>query len=410
MSVSRRTGRFAGMLQRGVPASLSRMVSGMVVALAAGADGARSAAPVDEWIDKNTGHRVIRLSRREGSNSSFYFHQNPFTAKGDKMVFMGTTQQGRRAFAVDLETLEIERVTDEDCGHQVVAPKRRELFCQKSGGVYAVHLDTHRKRKIGQIPAEWTQGGGFSVNADETRLLGYFAKGIAPFYTKPRSRWFTEIYEAKLPNALYTIEIETGEARVFYRENTWLGHVQFSPTDPTLLMFCHEGPWHRLDRIWLVRTDGGGLRKIHERTVKDEIWGHEFWDPSGKRVWFDLQIPRGKTFYLAGADITTGDQIRYPLTRDQWCVHYNISADGSMFCGDGGGARSVARAKDGKWIYLFRPTGGRLKVERLCSLARHDYRLEPNVHFTPDGKWVVFRSNMHGSSQVYAVEVERRIK
>ncbi len=40
-------------------------------------------------------------------------------------------------------------------------------------------------------------------------------------------------------------------------------------------------------------------------------------------------------------------------------------------------------------------------------LSKHDYQLEPNVTFTPDGKWIVFRSNMHGASHVYAVEVRK---
>jgi hypothetical protein len=31
-----------------------------------------------EWIDRDTHHRVIRLTRREGNNLSFYFHNNPF--------------------------------------------------------------------------------------------------------------------------------------------------------------------------------------------------------------------------------------------------------------------------------------------------------------------------------------------
>jgi inosine-uridine nucleoside N-ribohydrolase len=141
--------------------------------------------------------------------------------------------------------------------------------------------------------------------------------------------------------------------------------------------------------------------------VEREIAGHEFWSPDGKRVWFDLQIPRGETFFLAGADAETGEEVRYALTRDQWSVHYNISPDGSLFCGDGGSEDSVAGAKDGKWIYLFRPDSDRLRAERLCSLATHDYDLEPNVHFTPDARWVVFRANMHGPSQVYAVEIQR---
>jgi oligogalacturonide lyase len=48
-----------------------------------------------------------------------------------------------------------------------------------------------------------------------------------------------------------------------------------------------------------------------------------------------------------------------------------------------------------------------LKAERLVDLSKHDYNLEPNVTFTPDGKWIVFRSNMHGPSHVYMTEVAK---
>ncbi|MFO0969971.1 MAG: hypothetical protein U0793_30840 [Gemmataceae bacterium] len=53
-------------------------------------------------------------------------------------------------------------------------------------------------------------------------------------------------------------------------------------------------------------------------------------------------------------------------------------------------------------------TVGKLAVEKLADLSKHDYRLEPNVTITPDNKWVVFRSNMHGPTHVYAVEVAKR--
>jgi oligogalacturonide lyase len=86
-------------------------------------------------------------------------------------------------------------------------------------------------------------------------------------------------------------------------------------------------------------------------------------------------------------------------------VHFNASGDGKLFAGDGGGPRSVAAPGNGQWIYLFRPEKGALKTERLVNLAAHDYSLEPNVSFTPDQKWIVFRSNIYGETHVYAVEV-----
>src|SRR5882672_2056513 len=42
----------------------------------------------NEWIDKTTGHRIIKLTRRPGNNMSFYFHNDPFA--GNQMIFYGT--------------------------------------------------------------------------------------------------------------------------------------------------------------------------------------------------------------------------------------------------------------------------------------------------------------------------------
>lgn len=389
---------------------------------ALGAAAPPSSTPPDEYIDRETGHKVIRLSRREGDNGCFYFHQNSFTARGDKMVFRGSTPNGWRAFTVDLKTLEVRQITDCACGHPVVAPKRRELFYMKGDTVRATHLDTRKTREIATVPAHYKYGRGLSVNADETLLAGCYAQGESKYRHLPKRELLQTLFKAGLPNALYTIEIKTGKINEFHKLKVWFGHVQFSPTNPTLLSFCHEGPERKLDRIWLARVDGTGIRKIRERTVKGELVTHEFWDPDGKRIWFDLQFPRqtggsafggvaawarGPHYYLACNDIETGQELRYGLPARAYSWHYNVSADGKLLCG-GGEGRDPFKGNVGKWIYLFRPQGEGMKVERLCNLAGHDYASAPNVRFTPDGKWVVFQSKMHGRSQVYAVEVQRR--
>jgi oligogalacturonide lyase len=250
-----------------------------------------------------------------------------------------------------------------------------------------------------------------TVNADTTQVAGTFSEPGGPEIDRsgPKSQWFEKVFEAKRPQWLYTIEVATGRTNAFYRYEGWLNHLQFSPSDPRLLMFCHEGPWHKLDRIWHIRTDGAGLRLMHARTVPMEIAGHEFWSPDGKTVWFDLQLPRGGKFFLAGVEVASGKEIRYPIERDQWSVHYNVTWDGKLFAGDGGASNMVAHASNGKWIRLFTPQpDGTLRAEKLVNMGKHDYLLEPNVNFTPDGKWIVFRGNFAGSPQVYAVEVAPR--
>ena len=172
--------------------------------------------------------------------------------------------------------------------------------------------------------------------------------------------------------------------KTIHKANDWLNHLLFSPTDPTLLMFCHEGPWHKVDRIWTIRTDGTQLKKIHTRTMAMEIFGHEFWSADGKTIWYDLQTPRGEDFWLAGYHVDTGERTWYHLQRDEWSIHFNVTRDGTLFCGDGGDPGQVARAKDGQWIYLFRPEmlanrgledktfvqPGVLRAERLVNMSQ----------------------------------------
>ncbi|MBS1812277.1 MAG: oligogalacturonate lyase [Acidobacteria bacterium] len=392
---------------------------------------AQSEPPTD-WNDSDTGHRVIRLSREAGS-ASLYFHQNAYSPDGKKLII--TTPTGLST--INLQTRAIEKVVEGRVNVIVTGRKSGEVYYIKNGAVFATHLDTKSTREIAKLPP---RGSIASVNADETLLLGSLTEtATQSAYNAPspnerpdgKSLTFAEQKEVRLnarleqriPMAIFTINTKTGEMKTVHRATDWLNHLQFSPTDPNLIMFCHEGPWHKVDRIWTIRTDGSNLTKVHTRTMNMEIAGHEFFSADGKTIWYDLQTPRGEDFWVAGWEIATGARTYYHLQRDEWSVHFNVSPDGKLFAGDGGDNEMVAHAKDGKWIYLFRPNTipdvagikapnakdlinpGFFQAERLVNMARHDYRLEPNVTFTPDMKWIVFRSNMHGATHVYAVEI-----
>src|SRR5713226_6926614 len=60
-----------------------------------------------EWIDPDTGHRVIRLSDEPGSQS-LYFHQNAYTPDGEKLII--TTPTGLST--INLKTRAIEKVVE----------------------------------------------------------------------------------------------------------------------------------------------------------------------------------------------------------------------------------------------------------------------------------------------------------
>jgi oligogalacturonide lyase len=402
--------------------------------------------PPTDWIDPDTGHRIIRLSREPGSES-LYFHQNAYTTEGDKLII--TTPTG--VSTINLKTREIEKVVEGRVKVIVVGRKTRQVYYTRANTLYATNLDTRATREILKLPF---RGGLSSLNADETLLLGARTEteGTGPYggqnqrqfgsnpalpqqqlgpdgkpltYAERKEVMMNNRLEQHIPMVMYTVNTSTGEIKTILKSTDWLGHLQFSPTDPSLIMFCHEGPWHKVDRIWTIRTDGSGLTKIHTRTMNMEIAGHEFFSNDGNTIWYDLQTPRGEDFWVAGYEIATGKRSWYHLQRNEWSVHFNVSRDGKMFAGDGGDNEMVAHAPDGKWIYAFYPTAvpdvagiknpnsdtltktGFFKSERLVNMSKHQYELEPNVSFTPDGKWLIFRSNMFGPTHVFAVEIQK---
>lgn len=412
-------------------------------------------APPREWVEAATGHRVIRLSADEGG-SSLYFHQNTYTPKGDKLIF--DTRSG--IAVIDISKLGQEAVgtahpTGVPVQAELVVPEARaigmawrtpDVYYRKGGTLCATNVET-------KVTRELTTARGSVVNADETLLVGF--ENDAEAAAKVKELGIPMLVTADLVNrneppgrlrpggrslAMVVTDLKTGDSRKIHYSTEWLNHLQASPADPHRVLFCHEGAWHQVDRTWTIRTDGTELKLMHKRTMPYEIEGHEFFSCDGRWVWYDLQTPRSKEFWLAGVDIDTGERIRYPVAREHWSVHFNISRDGKLFAGDGGGPGSVANQTplpnpqrldppgNGQWIYLFTPVDegqgretraqqievggesvkvGKLKVEKLVDLSKHDYRLEPNVTITPDNKWVVFRSNLHGGTHVYAVEVAK---
>jgi len=404
-----------------------------------------AAAPAPT-TDPTTGHRIVRVDDRPGAYA-LYFNYNPFTPDGKRMVYL--TPEGIRV--ADTTDWITRLVLKEKVDRLLFVGNRSATayYTTNASGsteneaasiLWSVDLESGQRRRIADLP-----GGRIeSINADDTLLAGHreleppppaiAAQGKrdpktgSPAYSgtgpdgKPLSfaaakeRWMEDRLAAGVPMEIFAIDIRTGERRTITRSKDWLNHVQFSPKDPGLLMYCHEGPWQRVDRIWTIRIDGSARTKIHQRTMRGEIAGHEYWAPDGRTIWYDLIMPQGVR-WLAGFDVKDGARRWYALKPGQGSYHFMTSPDGKSFSGDGG--------NDGKYISLFHPRpddGGRakdtldgdrliatgtLETERIVDLSGHDYTLEPNQHFTPDGRWLVYRSNVEGKPVIYAAEIKK---
>ena len=401
--------------------------------------------PDREWIDPDTGHRVVRLSD-DGGGSTLYFHDNAFSPSGDALMF--NTPKGIAVVAVAKigSADAIPTIVASGARGGYFARRTREIYFTSGDpaagpgprAVMAVDIDTRQVREV-----RYARG---LINADETLSVVKNANAVDPDGTHPRpaprpvipqlQRMFPgKTMDDLTPDQQYSVKkedglaaralnptlqsfvftnLKTGDSREAGFQYGDLNHLQFNPVDPGLLLYCHEGTWHEVDRTWTIRTDGSQMRLMHKRTMDMEINGHEWWSWDGRTVWFDLQTPRSQVFWIAGVNMETGRETRYHIERDWWGVHFNSSRDDTLFASDGGDPSQVAYSTDGMWINLFRVRpDGSLAREKLVNMSRHNYvtgrgGVEPNVHITPDGKWVVFTGQFaQGERHVYAVEIAK---
>jgi oligogalacturonide lyase len=444
--------------------------------------------PPKTWVDKDTGHRVWRLSD-EPNSGGFYFNINAYTPDLKQMIY--TAPDG--VHVLDLATRQSRLLVPNPprppaapgrpgtgpvpgMAHAlVVGHKTNSVFFTKTdpatgvNSVYKADTNSGAITKLVDLPAHRMI---VSVNADETLAAGTYIVGNAqgqeygsnmPTQNMPpakttssgqhpdapapdnrnasaeqgphfqpfnKGQMMERRLAARLPLVLFTIRLapgphgeKPGEIRTLLHSTDWVNHLLFSPTDPALLMYCHEGPWQKVDRIWTIHTDGTHNTLIHKRTMYMEIAGHEFWGLDGETIWYDWQYPKGEDFFLASYSLKTGARTAYHMQRNEWGIHFNLTKDLSLFCDDGGDPGQVARARDGEWIELLHPqliTGGPgalntpafwqpgvFHAEHLVNMAHHYYREEPNVRFSPDKSLVIFTSNMFGPSYVFGVEVDK---
>jgi oligogalacturonide lyase len=394
-----------------------------------------------DWIDPDTGHRIVRLTDAAGG-STLYFHDNAFSPEGGTLMY--NTPNG-------IAVVDVAKIGSPDVKPEIVARGRGGYFARRSREIYFTDPSGGRDASIHAVNVDIKQvrevphARGL-VNADESLAVIKNATAVdsAGKYPKPPMRvpipqlqrmfpgkkmeelTVDQQYSVKkedglagralnpgLQSFLFT-DLKTGAVRETGFQYGDLNHLQFSPVDPNLLLYCHEGTWHELDRTWTMRTDGSQMRLMHKRTIDMEINGHEWWSWNGKTVWFDLQTPRSQEFWIAGVDMASGREVRYHIERDWWGVHFNSSRDDTLFASDGGDPSQVAYSTDGEWINLFRvQPDGTVKREKLANMARHNYvtgrgGVEPNVHITPDKKWVIFTGQFAaGDRHVYAVSVEK---
>jgi len=175
-------------------------------------------------------------------------------------------------------------------------------------------------------------------------------------------------------------------------------HVQFSPTDPDMILLMQDG-WvntatgkshDSTDRLWLIRRGGKAYQILPNNPLPSGNRGHEWWDADGKHVWF--------IDYTEGPDQGTKkvclETEKVEAVWPHGHSHSHCDRNGRYLAGD-----IVSWPKD-EWEVAFfnRDTGNEVSIVTTlppCEL-RSAYHIHPHPQFCLQDRYVCYTTNVRG--------------
>jgi hypothetical protein len=355
-------------------------------------------------VDDLSGVRVVFVTTHEASDRNLYFHQRSCLPDGSMLVFVSERTGRAEPFGYVEATGELVRLghaADPRCTGFTVSRYTNNVYLVKAGAVYdwAVELVpgrvgertkvTVRERRICALPKGIRLKSGLNENADGRYLSFGFQRSDDDM------------------NEIVAIEKATGKIITVTKVPWNVSHVQFSWTDPEMVMFArsYEGG----DRAPLTNTEDRHCRFWFADFSDRPAWPG-YWQRPGELVTHECWWVNGLvTFCGAQRDEESHVKIFDPQTGV-----VRIVGAGSWWAGGTPFELSkrnwwhAAGDPGGKWVAADNWHGdivvfdAKTTEERLVTQGHRTYGggAHPHVGWAPSGERVVFTSNRKGNADV----------
>lgn len=370
----------------------------------------------EQLTDARTGRAYTRLTGWDEPSTHLYFTENSFIAGRDEILFQSAhdTPGATNLFTLSLKSGEARRLTGLREGGAERVTKTpdgaRIAFCANRT-YYLMESRTGRVRRLMDVPEGFTPGR-VSINCDRRFIAMQINEDVGFGMGNAYANFIRRLYAVKR-SEIWLVEMD-GEAisapKRIFRDTTEGGHLQFSPCDANLLMFCHEGPWNRVaQRVYLLRLDTDALVPCFRQDEADSV-GHEFFTREGG-VYLDNRGPAHDGSVRPAASegrreggldddfvpflaYCTPDGLlaaRYPLP--YYFQHYHCGSDRRVLCGDG--ERDICRIvlRDGK--------DARIEALLAHNTSWRSQQTHPHPTISFDDAHCLFASDRTGVAQIY---------
>lgn len=364
-----------------------------------------------EWReveDLETGVKSVQLTDHKAHSHHLYFTNSGWYDENRQLLFGSDRGGSGNLYGIDLQSGEIRQLTDLDEGAGTgsgsfqstsVNPRRAEAYFWWQGTLIAIDLDTLQERPLYSVPAGFRGGGQTNVTADGAYVCVNIGQDLSDRFRMDLGAGYVgmaEYWAAKPRCQVVRIPTQGGAANVVWEEESWIGHINTSPTQPNLLTFCHEGPWQKVDhRIWMLDLNTGKAWKLRPTAANERV-GHEYWFTDGEHVGYHGWTEGGGPFHGAVRHDNTSIG-EYPVSHTSMHFHSN---DLNLIVGDGN--------RDRPKLLLWRLTETGFDGPRVLLRHRGSFHIQAvHVHprVSPDGSQILYTTDARGYGNPCLVDI-----
>jgi oligogalacturonide lyase len=368
---------------------------------------------IKEYKDPKTGARIRRLTGDGSSNVHPYFTSWAFVGDGaDKAILVSNRSGVYQWYLLDIPAARLVQLTagPKVSPNMACVARSGQLFYFEGLALHAVKIDMLEDRELYRVPTGFrpalptcTADGRYVAFAycQETNL----STETGRIYSTMHERYYQHPH-----SVVMRIDTQKGDAVAAWGEPTWISHTLIHPTQPNLIVFCHEGGGTCVaQRMWIVNLEDMQMRKAAPLYPQrpGESCVHEYFTQQGD-VGFQYSLDReGRREEYNAYIRPDGTWIRQYLFPGQRPGHIQSNSDNSLVVGD----RAYLGPDDkegGNYMSLMTHANGRVQVRRLAwhGTSWRTQNSHGHPSFSPDDRWVIYNSDAEKSDNVYMADVQ----
>lgn len=363
--------------------------------------------------DELTGVEVIQLTDNSGDTYHPYFTKTLIDSENNYILLASNRTGSMQLYTLRFKDGQMVQVTDQDgvspfCS--VLDAWHHIVYYFADRTLIRVRLDNLEVEELMQIPLGFKPSDLSIDNSGKFLAFSYVEHMELCTETGGTYSTHREKHFRRPTSVVIRYDIEKRSPYVVWGEGQYISHVNISPVDPNIIVFCHEGPWLQVQRMWTARIDHDKVYPLVDQKVNLERIGHEFFTASGRiGAQYSSRERIGDEFLLHGdifinVDGSNERRYYYPYTRPS---HVQMNYQETVGVGDRAHIREVMEDK-GNYMSLLRYEGDAIEVGLLCAhgTSWRSQMSHPHPLFTRDDQHIVFSSDRGGKSNVYMARAD----